>query len=209
MILVFNEQKEIMTIAAILVFISIALRVFMGAALSHLIRETDNMATTNSHFLKQCRLKYENIYQMNNKVPNVPAFVDHCTNKLTMGRFRLETVYHFSGQAMLLSVICVGIAVCKAILNGRTIGEIVPFYTFCIVALYLFFSVSSVINLAKRKQELKTCLVDYLENHLSFRMETVEEVRAAQSYSIPERDDGSAEVSKEELEALLSEFLAM
>lgn len=209
MLELFIEQKEISALAASCMFVSIVLRIILGSALSHLIKETDNMATTNSHFLKQCRMKYENIYQMNSKVPNVAAFVDHCTSRLTFGRFRLEGIYHFSGQAMLASMVCIGIGVCKAIIEGKTLGEIMPFYLFSLVGLYLFFSVSAVVNLEQKKKELKTCLIDYLENHLSFRMETVEAMQQEKPYTIPEKDTGSAEVSKEELEALLSEFLAM
>ena len=109
---------------------------------------------------------------------------------------------------MLLCVATLGVGVCKAILEGRTIGQILPYYLVCLLALYAFFSISALLNLTEKKKELKNCLVDYLENHLSFRMETVEELRADKSYAIPQRPEETSQVTQEELEALLAEFLA-
>lgn len=202
------EQKEITIIAGVLLAVSLGMRMIIGMALTHLIKETDNMAVTNSRFLRQCRMKYENIYEMNNGVPNVGAFVEHCTRRLTLGKVRLESLYHISGQAMLLCVATLGVGVCKAILEGRTIGQILPYYLVCLLALYAFLSISALLNLTEKKKELKNCLVDYLENHLSFRMETVEELRSDKSYAIPQRPEETSQVTQEELEALLAEFLA-
>ena len=54
---------------------------------------------------------------------------------------------------------------------GRTLGDILPFYIVSFFGLYLYFSVSTVIDVKKKKRVLKVNLVDYLENHLSPRID--------------------------------------
>ena len=151
--------------------ISIFLCVLLGFAYQGMIRETENMATTKSKLLKQCKLKFANCYQLNNGVANIPVFVDKFLNRMSLGPFTFETLYHFSGQAMLLSVVTSGIGICKSIMGGKLLGEILPFYIASFVGLYLYFSISSVLDIKGKRRILKINLVDYLENHLSARMQ--------------------------------------
>lgn len=171
---IFREEPVIT--AAILGFmgISLAVRVLLGFLYQNMIKEADNMATTNNRLLKQCKLKFANCYQLNNGVSNIPIFVDKFLNKLALGPFSFETLYHLSGQSMLLSVIFAGVGISKAIAGGRTLGDILPFYIVSFLGLYLYFSVSTVVDVKTRKRVLKVNLVDYLENHLSARMDVTE-----------------------------------
>lgn len=171
---IFREEPVIT--AAILGFmgISLAVKVLLGFLYQNMIKEADNMATTNNRLLKQCKLKFANCYQLNNGVANIPVFVDKFLNKLALGPFSFETLYHLSGQSMLLSVIFAGVGISKAIAGGRMLGEILPFYIVSFLGLYLYFSVSSVVDVKTRKRVLKVNLVDYLENHLSARMDVTE-----------------------------------
>jgi hypothetical protein len=107
-------------------------------------------------------------------VANIPVFVDKFLSRLALGPFSFETIYHLSGQSMLLSVICAGIGVCRAVAGGRTLGEILPFYIVSFLGIYLYFAVSSMADVRGKKRILKVNLVDYLENHLSARMEVTE-----------------------------------
>jgi hypothetical protein len=171
---IFGEEP--LVTAGIFGFMGISL--FMQILLSFLyrkmIRETDNMAATNNKLLKQCKLKFANCYQLNNGVANIPVFVDKFLSRLALGPFSFETIYHLSGQSMLLSVICAGIGVCRAVAGGRTLGEILPFYIVSFLGIYLYFAVSSMADVRGKKRILKVNLVDYLENHLSARMEVTE-----------------------------------
>lgn len=162
--------------AAILGFMAISLfgRVLLGFLYQNMIREADNMATTDNRLLRQCKLKFANCYQLNNGVANIPIFVDKFLNKLALGPLSFEALYHLSGQSMLLSVIFAGIGISKAIADGRTLGEILPYYIVSFMGLYLHFSVSSVVDVKNKRRVLKINLVDYLENHLSARMEVTE-----------------------------------
>lgn len=171
---IFKEDPAVT--AAILGFMagSILIRIAMGLLYRGMIRDSDNMATTDNRMLRQCKLKFANCYQLNNGVSNIPVFVDKFLNRLAIGPFSFETLYHLSGQSMLLAVIFAGVGVCRAIIRGRTLGEILPFYIACFMGLYLYFSVSNLVDLKGKRRVLKVNLVDYLENHLSSRIGVTE-----------------------------------
>lgn len=171
---IFQEEPVISGgIVGFLVF-SVLVRLLLGAMYSNMIKEADNMATTNNKLLKQCKLKFANCYQLNNGVANIPIFVDKFLNRLALGPFSFDTLYHLSGQCMLLSVICSGFGVCRYIVEGKSFGDLLPFYILSFIGLYLYFSVSTVVDIKGRKRVLKVNLVDYLENHLSARIDVTE-----------------------------------
>lgn len=97
------------------------------------------MATTGNRLLKQCKVKFANCYQLNGGVSNIPVFVDKFLNRLSFGHLSFDAWYHLSGQCMLFSVIFAGVGICKGILDGRMLGEILPFYIASFLGLYLYF----------------------------------------------------------------------
>lgn len=172
---IFVEEK-IATIGMLTCFfVSILLRLLLAALYQRMIRETDNMATTNNKLLKQCKLKFSNCYQLNNGVSNVQVFVEKFMHKLSIGPFSFSVLYHLSGQFMLLSVVFAGIGVCRSIIAGSMFGEILPFYISTLINLYLYFSLSTILDIRGRRKVLKVNLIDYLENHLSCRMQMTRE----------------------------------
>ena len=167
---IFREELGITIAIFGLMGFSLTIRILLGILYGHLIRETDNMAVTKSRILKQCKLRFMNCYQMNNGVNNIPVFVDRFLSRMSLGAFTYERLYHFSGQTMLLSVLACGIGICKCIVEGHMLGEILPFYILCFAGLYLYCSVSSAVDIKGKRRLLKVNLVDYLENHLSTRI---------------------------------------
>ena len=168
---VFQEEKLISICMFTFLGSSIILRVFLGLLYRNMIKEADNMASTKNRLLKQCKTKFASCYQLGNGVANIPVFVDKFLNRMSLGRLSFETIYHLSGQLMLLSVVSSGVGICKSILGGRTVGEVIPFYVVSFFGLYVYFSVSTVVDVRGKKRVLKINLVDYLENHLSPRIE--------------------------------------
>jgi len=175
MFLIFREEKVITICMLTFLVISILIRVMLGVLYQSMIREADNMATTENRLLKQCKVKFANCYQLNNGVSNIPVFVDKFLNRMAIGPFSFGMLYHMSGQTMLLSVVCAGIGICKSIMDGRMLGEILPFYIASFSGLYLYFSVSTVVDIKGKRRTLKINLVDYLENHLSARIHVTEQ----------------------------------
>lgn len=168
---IFMEEKIVTALIFICMVLSIFLRVFLGMIYQNMIREADNMAATNNKLLKQCKLKFANCYQLSNGVANIPIFVDKFINRLSLGHISFDLMYHMSGQAMLLSVVFSGVGICRCIMRGRTLGAILPFYIVSFLGLYLYLSVSTVVDVKGKRRKLKINLVDYLENHLSPRID--------------------------------------
>lgn len=168
---VFQEEKLITIGVFACMGLSIFLRVLLGMLYRNMIKEADNMASTENRLLKQCKTKFASCYQMSNGVSNIPIFVDKFLNRMSLGHMSFETMYHLSGQLMLLSVVFSGVGVCKSIVGGRTLGDVLPFYIVSFFGLYLYFSVSTVVDVRGKKRILKVNLVDYLENHLSPRID--------------------------------------
>lgn len=175
MFTIFKEEKVIT--AGILVFLclSVLVRLMLAWMYHTMIRETDNMATTGNRLLKQCKVKFANCYQLNGGVSNIPVFVDKFLNRLSFGHLSFDAWYHLSGQCMLFSVIFAGVGICKGILDGRMLGEILPFYIASFLGLYLYFSLSALVDIKGKRRILKTNLIDYLENHLSGRIPVTEQ----------------------------------
>lgn len=172
---IFQEEKAVAVCMFVFLAISIFLRILLGILYQNMIREADNMATTRNKLLKQCKLKFSNCFQMNNGVANIPIFVDKFLNRLAIGPFSFETMYHLSGQLMLLSIVSSGAGVFRSIVGGRMLGEILPFYIVSFLGLYLYFSVSTVVDIKGKRRVLKVNLVDYLENHLSARIDVTDQ----------------------------------
>ena len=175
MFTIFKEEKIIT--AGIMVFLglSILVRLLLAGFYHTMIKETDNMATTNNRLLKQCKVKFANCYQLNCGVANIPVFVDKFLNRLSFGHLSFDGWYHLSGQCMLFSVVFAGAGICKGILDGRMLGEILPFYIASFLGLYLYFSLSAMVDIKGKRRVLKTNLIDYLENHLSGRISVTEQ----------------------------------
>lgn len=175
MIEILFEEKWISVALFSFLGISLALRLLLGFLYKGMIREADNMAITQNPLLRQCKLKFANCYQMNNGVSNIPIFVDKFISRLSLGSVTFDGMYHFSGQAMLLSIVCAGVGIAKGIATGKTLGQILPYYIVSLIGLYLYFSVSSALDIKAKKRTLKINLIDYLENHLSARIDVTKE----------------------------------
>lgn len=96
-------------------------------------------------------------------------FVDKFLNRLAFGHLSFDAWYHLSGQCMLFSIVFAGVGICKGIMGGRMLGEILPFYIVSFLGMYLYFSLSAMVDIKGKRRILKTNLIDYLENHLSGR----------------------------------------
>lgn len=171
---VLGEEKVISTCMLLTLALSMISRILIGVLYQNMIKETDNMSSTNNKILKQCKLKFANCYQLNRGVANIPVFVDKFLNRLSIGPFTFQTIYHLSGQFMLLSVFFSGVGVCKSIIAGRALGELLPFYIISFLGLYLYFSISAIADIKGKRRALKINLVDYLENHMVNKLSTAE-----------------------------------
>lgn len=183
---IFWEERWCMAAMLLFFVISIANRLFLGIVYENLIREAENMAVTRNATLKRWKTKFIKCFQLNGGVNNVPIFVEKCMSHLAIGNFSFEKLDHYSGQALLFSIIMAGIGICRSLAGGESVGQVIPFYLACFVELYLYFSISAVVNIKEKQRILKIYLVDYLENHLSSRVMTTQNDLEKLGYVAPD-----------------------
>lgn len=212
------QHKIIMSVVFVLFLAGVIIQLLLSHFFSVLITETDNMATTEVPLLCQCKRKFSNTFRLHNGVMNVPVFVDKFLNNIRMGKFKITTWKHLSGQLILLSVFTAGLGACKGIVDGKTIGEVLPYYIISMFDLYFYFAISGFVDIEEKKKVFKINLVDYLENRMGNKLEELElsmkhleDVENSFSQSRKtEFKDGILQNRKDkaELEELLREFLA-
>lgn len=212
------QHKMIMSVVLILFLSATIIQFLLGRFYNGLIAETDNMTTTEVDVLYQCKKKFSNCYRLHNGVLNVPVFVDKYLSKMKMGKFYVSTWKHFSGQLVLLSVFAAGLGACLGIMDGKTLGEILPFYIVSMLDLYIYFAVSGFVDIEEKKKVLRINLVDYLENHMGNKLEDLEHsIKRLEDVENPFKQEAGKDFKESvlqnrsdqaELEELLREFLA-
>jgi hypothetical protein len=169
------SHKLFTILIVLLLVLSILTQLATGILFQHMIKEADNMPTTKNKLLKKCKTKYINCFKLNGKMLNTSVFVDKFILKIRFWGISFSKLTHLSGQLMMLSVVVTGVAICLSLAAGDTLFEIIPYYLYSILGLYLYFSVSGIVDLPGKTTQLKTNLVDYLENHLMPRLEIEKE----------------------------------
>lgn len=171
MLALFFQHKNFMIGILALLSGSIICQIVMGVIYHRLIWETEHMSSTANKSLQQLKLKFSGYSKINEKVSNVPVFVDKFISNIKIGAIPLSMLKHLSGQLMLLAVLVAGIGACLGIVRNESFFSIAPFYVISFLGLYCYFAVSSLVDIPGRINILRINLVDYLENHLANRLE--------------------------------------
>lgn len=171
MLALFFYHKNFMFAILTLLFCSIICQFLLGVTFHRLIRETENMSATKNRSLQQLKLKFTSCIQLRETLPNVPVFVDKYVNQIRIGKIPVSFLKHLSGQLTLLAVLVAGIGACLGIIRDESFFVVAPFYLISFLGLYLYFAASSLVDLPGKINILRTNLVDYLENHLSNRLD--------------------------------------
>lgn len=224
--------------AMLFLLLSILCRFMTGVLLKKLIREAENMSATDNKLLKQCKLKFQNCYELNEGVVNVEVFVGKFMQNIRLGKCSLRLIGQLAGQFLLFSVFAEGIGACIGIIHGETLKDVLPYYLLTFLSLYLYFSVSGLVDVQGKQEALKTTVTDFLENRLTGRIVSVKKDSAYldeienQVQEKADKPDAAEEAAadtagtgmlesdtqsgynmvpkteEEELEALLGEFLS-
>ncbi len=212
------NQSLIMAVSIVLMVIGVLYQATIGIAYQKMIQATDTMAGADNKLLRQCKERFIYCYKLNGGVPNIPIFVDKYINRIRFMGMSMNFIKHLSGQIMMAGVFVAGFGVCKGIVEGERFVDLLPFYIVSLFGIYLFLSISSIVDMQGRRQMLKTNLTDYLENHIAERLEhgigekeklqwEVEQERnMVKSPSYQEESVFSEEEGKE-LEELLKSFM--
>ncbi len=165
------NQSFIMAMAVIFMALGILYQVVIGVLYQRMIQSTDTLSGGDNKLLGQCKERFIQCYKLNGGVSNISVFVDKFMNRLRFAGMSMSLMKHLSGQLMLAGVFVAGFGVCKGIIEGNRFVDLLPFYILSLFGIYLYLSVCSIVDIAGRKQMLKTNLTDYLENHVAERLE--------------------------------------
>ena len=171
MIQIVFRHPEFMIPVLILLSLSIICQISIGVLYYKLIRQTENMSSTESRSLQQLKLKFSNCCKLHEGMSNVPVFVDKYMLRIKIGHFPLSVLRHLSGQLVLLAILVAGIGSCRGIIMGESFIYIIPYYIISFLGLYCYFAISSLVDISRKTEILRTNLIDYLENHFSSRLE--------------------------------------
>lgn len=165
------NQSLIMAVSIVLMAIGVLYQAAIGVAYQRMIQATDTMMGTDNKLMKQCKERFIQCYKLNGGVSNIPIFVDKYINRIRFMGMSVNFMKHLSGQIMMAGVFVAGFGVCKGIIEGKRFVDLLPFYIVSLFGIYLFLSISSIVDMPGRRQMLKTNLTDYLENHIAERLE--------------------------------------
>lgn len=197
MFIILYEHKLLTGIILFFLLSSIICQIAAGVIYQNMISQTDNMSDTKNRTLNQCKEKYAGYYKLNGKMVNTDVFVDRFLQGICFLKIHLSHLPHISGQFMMLSVLVTGISVCFSLAAGNTLFQIIPYYLISILGLYLYFSISGIVDIQEKRRILKTNLTDYLENHYAPRLETERE--NAMEEGIKKREKYAKELFKDDI----------
>lgn len=206
-----------MTLMIILLLFGIVCQIILGILYQNMIRETDNMTVTENKILKTCKSKFATCYQINHGVANISVFVDKFLNRIKVGHFTMRGLSHLSGQAVLIGSLVAGMGVYKGIVQGVQMLDLLPFYIVSFMGLYIYFTVSSLVNVKEKKEILKINIIDYLENTMINKLERSMsrdgdmKIYKRQTNATKKREESKSRTEAQDMEELsdiLLEYLA-
>lgn len=175
MLTILLQHKWMTGFILLFLLLSILCLIISGVIYQSMIKDSDNMSGTENKLLKQCTKKYAGYFKLNGKMVNTAVFVDKFLQKVCFLGIRISKISHISGQLMMLSILMSGVAICLSLASGDTLFQIIPYYLMSILGLYLYFSISGIVDIQEKKKVLKANLIDYLENHFAPRLEIEKE----------------------------------
>lgn len=166
-----TKESTIMILTIVFMAMGILYQVAIGAIYQRMIQQADTLSGMDNKLLRQCKERFINCYKLNGGVANIPVFVDKYINRIRIMGMSIDFMKHLSGQLMLAGVFVAGFGVCSGIVEGRGFVDLLPFYIISLFGIYLYLSITSIVDMPNRRKMLKTNLTDYLENTVAQRLE--------------------------------------
>lgn len=149
---------------------SILCQVFLARYLLRMVKESGNLEDTKPELLADWIEKY---LKKEEQITDINVFLEKEFHKFRIGRFTIIELKHFSGQALMLMIFLTGVGACRGIMDGKTLGEILPFYIISMFGLYIHFSIAGFINFEENKKTIYLNIMDFLKNKKSYHYQTI------------------------------------
>ena len=187
------------------IFISFVLcivcQIVIVCYIMRLVKESERLEEEKPKYLESWIDEY---IKNENQIINVSVFTDKKFYQFKIGKFTIQQIKHFSGQALLFMVFLSGMGACRGIIAGKTLGEILPFYTISLLGIYIYFLLSGFINLDENKKVICRNVVDFLENKTPYWHTPITE---KEGKDLEEVKDYFGEMEDLELKEIIREIL--
>ena len=157
----FREQWWLFLSIGICFLCSVSSQLLIAYHVIQMVKESEKLESEKAKLLKEW---IEDYIRQENKIVNISAFIDKKIQQFCIGKWTIIQLKHFSGQALLFMIFLTGLGACKGIIEGKTLGQILPYYIISIWGIYFHFSVAGLINLDENRKILRMNLIDFLEN---------------------------------------------
>lgn len=158
---IFEEQWWLLGGIVISFVLSILCQILVTCHVIRIVKESEKLEEEKPKYLWEWIEEY---IKNENQIANVSVFADKKFYQLRIGKFTMRQIKHFSGQTLLLMIFLSGMGACLGIIEGNTLGEILPYYIISLVAIYIYFLLSGFINLEENKKIICRNVIDFLEN---------------------------------------------
>ncbi len=166
----FLQTGKALYVLAAICLLGIWTRLAAGSFYKRLIRESVNMALTKNRFLRQLKQNAEDTYRLNQGMNNTRVYLEKQLYSIRTMGLSVRGLDSLSGQLTLLCFLAGGAAAFLSYWYRSDNYYIVMYGTLGILSGMVTMLVDYGVNLEGRRQQLLTCLQDYLENVMWPRM---------------------------------------
>ena len=198
----FSRQWVLIVGILVALTVSVLCQIIITYYMLQIVKASENPEESQSMILKDWIEEYLKEKQM---ITNISVYIDKKLQQLCIGKYKVTWIKHLSGQTLLLAIFLAGVGACRGIIEGQTLGQVLPFYIISLFGMYIHFSLAGVMDLEGRKKIIQMNLSNFLENSdsylYSFRKEKEQE-------EVEEGKNFFGENEDLELKELIREILA-
>ncbi len=199
----FLKEWMLLTGIFLALFISIFCQLIMIYYMLQMVKASEKLEEEPQKIFEDWIKEYLKEKQ---RITNTSVYVDKKLEKMSIGKYKVTWIKHLSGQTLLLAVFLTGIGACKGIIEGQTLGQVLPFYIISLFGMYLHFSLSGIMDMEGKKKTIRRNLSDFLENNKTYLYTSYE--MKQEKKEIEEKKNFFGEDEDLELKEIIREILA-
>lgn len=167
----FLQTGTALYVLAAICLAGVLVRMAAGSCYKRLIKESTNLALTKNRYLRGLKQNAEDTYRINQGMSNTRVYLERQLYGLRTMGMSVRGLDNLSGQLTLLCFLAGGGAAFMSYWFRSDNYYIVLYGTIGILSGMFTMLVDYGVNLEARRQQLLTCLQDYMENVMWPRME--------------------------------------
>lgn len=168
----FSQQWPLLVGILAALMTSVFCQIIITYYMLQMAKASENPEENQSKILKDWMEEYLKEKQM---ITNTSVYIDKKLQQLCIGKYKVTCIKHLSGQTLLLAVFLAGTGACRGIIEGQTLGQVLPFYIISLFGMYIHFSLAGIMDLEGKKKIIQMNLSNFLENSNSYLHSPYEE----------------------------------